>query len=163
MKKWIWLFILIGVVSLGLLFYLESMQRNYPIAIDTADAFGDWEYQICVSGQHKLLSNEKYAVLVIDYLRGYEEEGKWVYLLGSDGGGTPVYGVLNTESNQVELYWEEPVEDAYLRGIEKMSAAGAATVHDSFEDFSKAAQEQLIILKETSPDALPKASIAVNP
>ena len=163
MKKRIWLFILIGVVSFGLLFYLESMQCNYPIAIDTADAFGDREYQICVSGQHKLLSNEKYAVLVIDYLRGYEEEGKWVYLLGSDGGGTPVYGVLNTESKQVELYWETPVEDAYLRGIEKMLAAGAVTVHDSFEDFSKEAQEQLIILKETSPDALPKASIAVNP
>lgn len=163
MKRRIWLFVLIGVVSFGLLFYLESIQCNYPIAIDTVDTFGDLEYQVCVSGQHKLLSNEKYAVLVIDYLRGYEEEGKWVYLLGSDGGGTPVYGVLNTESNQVELYWEEPVEDAYLRGIEKMSAAGAATVHDSFEDFSKAAQEQLIILKETSPDALPKASIAVNP
>ena len=163
MKRRIWLFIAIAILCILVCSCLGSSKDYYPVAIDTVDAFGDWEYQICVLGQHKLLSNEKYSVLVIDYLRGYEKKGKWVYLLGSDGGGTPVYGVLNTESNQVELYWEEPVEDAYLRGIEKMLAAGAATVHESFEDFSKEAQEQLQILKETSPDALPKASIAVNP
>ena len=54
-------------------------------------------------------------------------------------------------------------DDQCYDSAEKMLAAGAATVHESFEDFSKEAQEQLQILKETSPDALPKASIAVNP
>lgn len=159
--KWrIWLFIAVAVVLFGLLSYLTSLLYSYPIAIDTVDAFDDRQYQVCKLDQHKLLSNEKYAVLMIDYLRGYKEEGDWVYLLGSDGGGTPFYGVLNLKNNTVELYWKEPVEDAYLRGIDVMLGCGVATVHDDFSDLSEEAQRQLRILRETSPDALPKASTA---
>ncbi|MBQ4565121.1 MAG: hypothetical protein IJA48_02120 [Oscillospiraceae bacterium] len=136
MKKLLWFaFGAIVVAVLIATAFIERDLYNYPIGRDTVTSYGDREFQVAQIQKHHLLSNEKYHVIVIDQLVSREIVHNYAYFLGTDGGGTRVYGVLSVEENVIELFWEDPVDRSYQDNLEEMVKEGAAVIHTEFTAF----------------------------
>lgn len=140
MKKRI-VYFLLAVLLIFLLFCSCFSQYRYPMGKDTAEAYGDGEYQVGTHEGNELLSNVKYNITVMRSIICREEIGQSVYFIGTDmyhpNYGTRIYGVLSLEENVLELYWAGTVETAYLAELNRLPEESNVIVYSSSDGFQE--------------------------
>ena len=127
-------------------------QYDYPMGRDTAEAFGNAEFQLGkFPGGYLGLSNEKCNVIVISSVIDWKKQGNTAYFIGTDQGaynGTKLYGVLKIKENLLQLYWEGEL-DAYSRYlIQTLCESGSGVVLTTPMQFLAKDWEILMSLKQ---------------